>query len=168
MPNTSTATTRFARPRQANAKAGSASLALLLAACSSPAARPADAPAAPGANRSSVVVRSVGAPVYTPEPGRATDAGLQLACQAWTLDHDDVARFFAASREYPDGTQDACCALPCTISGQLTADGQTWDDRINAAATAIWIHGKRMRPFGCSDQACAPLVLLPPDNNAGR
>lgn len=168
MPTTSTATTRFTGRQQANAAAGSASLALLLAACSSPSARPADAPAAPGANRPSVVVRSVGASVYTPEPGRAADAGLQRACQAWTLDRDDVARFFAASREYPEGTQDAFYALPSTISGQFTADGQTWDDRINAAATATWIHGARARTFGCSDRACAPLVLLMPDDNAGR
>ncbi|WCE05904.1 hypothetical protein [Pseudoxanthomonas sp. JBR18] len=114
------------------------------------------------------MVRSVGAPVYAPEPGRAADAGLQRACQAWTLDRDDVARFFAASREYSDGTQGAFYALPCTISGQLTADGQIGNYRINAAATATWIHGERVRTFGCSDRACAPLVLLMPDDNAGR
>ncbi|WDS35279.1 hypothetical protein [Pseudoxanthomonas sp.] len=108
------------------------------------------------------------AAVYTPEVGRAPDPALEASCKAWALDRAGVARFFAASREYPDGTQDAFYWLPCTISGQLQAEGRTWDYRINAAATATWTSGDVVRTFGCTAAACAPLVLLMPDDNSGR
>ncbi|TBV72286.1 hypothetical protein EYC45_15950 [Pseudoxanthomonas winnipegensis] len=141
----------------------------LLAACNSPQARPADTGAAPAAAGSdNVQVLSVGTSVYVPDAGRAADPGLEAACKAWKLDREGVARFFGASREYPDGTGDAFYALPCTISGQLQADGKTWSYAINAAATATWTRGNVVRTFGCSASACTPLVLMMPDNNSGQ
>jgi len=141
----------------------------LLVACNSPQARPAD-PSSTGAASGpiKVIVQSVGASVYAPGSGRTPDAGLEASCKAWKLDPAGVARFFAASREYPDGLQDAFYALPCTISGQLQSQGQTWEYQINAASTATWTRGDVVRTFGCSEQACTSLVLMMPDGNAGH
>lgn len=111
---------------------------------------------------------SVGASVYVPDAGRAPDPALEAACKTWKLDRDGVARFFNASREYPDGARDAFYALPCTISGQLQAEGKTWSYVINAAATATWTNGTVVRTFGCSASACTPLVLMMPDDNSGQ
>jgi hypothetical protein len=115
-----------------------------------------------------IVVESVGAPAYAPAPDKAPDAALAKSCRAWTLDRDRVARFFAASREYPDGLGDAFYSLPCTITGRLQAEGQSWTYTINAAATATWVNGDTVRKFGCSASACKPLVLMMPDENSGR
>jgi hypothetical protein len=114
------------------------------------------------------VVQTVGAPAYAPQQGRAPDAGLEASCRSWRLDRAGVARFFAASREYPDGLQDAFYVLPCTISGQLQAQGKTWTYQINAASTATWTSGDVVRTFGCTASACTPLVLMMPDGNAGE
>ncbi len=115
-----------------------------------------------------MVVQSVGPAVYKPDAGKAPDTALEASCKAWTLDRAGVARFFAASREYPDGTHDAFYWLPCTINGQLQAEGRTWEYQINAAATATWTSGDVVRTFGCSAAACTPLVLMMPDDNSGR
>jgi hypothetical protein len=92
---------------------------------------------------------------------------MAASCRAWVLDRHQVARFFAASREYPDGFGDAFYSLPCTISGELRAEGRIWTYEINAAATATWTSGKTLRRFGCAETACEPLVLLMPDGNSG-
>ena len=54
--------------------------------------------------------------------------------------------------------------LPCEITGTLTADGQRWHYRINAAGTATWTAEGTTRYFGCSATTCSPLVLSMPDN----
>jgi hypothetical protein len=140
----------------------------MLAACSSPAVRPPPAGTAAAGVPADLVVVDVGPAVYEPVAGHAPEPGLAARCQAWSLSADDVARFFHASREYPDGTHDAFYALPCSIHGTLRADGVTWAYQINAAATATWTSAGITRTFGCSAAACSPLVLLRPDDNAGE
>jgi hypothetical protein len=140
----------------------------LLVACSNPQARHANANDHNEASAAGVVVKSVGAPVYTPLPGKTDDRAMAASCRAWVLDRDQVARFFAASHEYPDGFGDAFYSLPCTISGELRAQGRLWTYEINAAATATWTSGETVRRFGCAEAVCEPLVLLMPDDNSGR
>lgn len=112
-------------------------------------------------------MQSVQASRYDADADRKTTPGLEASCKAWTLDRAGVAAFFTASREYPDGAGDAFYSLPCTIEGELQAEGKTWHYQINAAATATWTSGDQTRTFGCTAQACSKLVLLMPDNNAG-
>jgi hypothetical protein len=140
----------------------------LLAACSNPPARPAEPGAAQRTTAGSGLVVQIGPAIYKPDTGKAPDAALEASCKAWTLDRAGIARFFAASREYPDGTRDAFYWLPCTISGQLQAEGKAWNYQINAAATATWTSGDVVRTFGCSAAACTSLVLMMPDDNSGR
>jgi len=140
----------------------------LLVACSHPQARPANTGNYNEAAAADVVVESVGAPVYTPLPGKTDDRAMAASCRAWVLDRDQVARFFAASQEYPDGFGDAFYSLPCTISGELRAHGKLWTYEINAAATATWTSGHTVRRFGCAEAACEPWVLLMPDDNSGK
>lgn len=165
---TSASSTPFRTRRRAKATV-CACLIPLLAACSSPPARPSgtthhDEAAAAGV----VVVESDGAPIYAPPLGKAADPALAASCRAWTLNRDQVARFFAASREYRDGLGDAFYSLPCTITGELRAEGRIWTYEINAAATATWIGGGTVRRFGCAAAACEPLVLMMPDDNRGE
>lgn len=138
----------------------------LMAACNSPAARPVDD--VRSATAGGITVLEVRPAVYIPDSTHAPDAALAGRCAAWSLSAEDVARFFSASREYPDGTHDAFYALPCTISGTLQAEGKTWSYEINAGATAIWTRDSVTRRFGCTDAVCAPLVLMMPDDNSGR
>lgn len=104
------------------------------------------------------------------DPARLDDPqgrepALREACAAWRLDQRQVAAFFAAGREYPDGTHDAFYWLPCSIKGRLRAQGREWDFEINAAATATWTDGDEVRRWGCTAKACEPLVLLMPDEH---
>lgn len=97
------------------------------------------------------------------------EPGLAEACRDWRLTPAQVERFFALSRRYHagEGLQRDFYFLPCRITGQLEAEGRRWDYIINAAATARWQHADEVREFGCADSACAPLVLLMPDDGAG-
>lgn len=165
---TSTSTTPFRTRRRAKVTVCTC-LIPLLAACSNPQARPASTADHRGAAEAAgIVVESVGASIYVPPAGKPGNPAVAASCQAWTLDRNEVARFFAASREYSDGFGDAFYSLPCTIRGELRAEGRSWTYEINAAATATWTDGATVRRFGCADAACEPLVLLMPDGNSGR
>lgn len=133
----------------------------MLLSCSRPDPR-ADPPAG-----GAITVTSVQPAVYRPEAGRPEEPALAASCKAWTLTKQQVAEFFAASSEYPDGTRDAFYWLPCSINGQLLAEGRQWEYQINAAATATWASGDRVRTWGCTAKACETLVLMMPDGNAG-
>ena len=153
----------------------------LLTACK-PQLRPGEiqeaAPAAPAAAASqtpiaapdtgAIQVLQVAAARYQDEP--SAPQGLRERCAAWSLRPDQVAAFFAASREYTpaESTElnDGFYRLPCSIEGRLRADGAEWEYEINAAATGVWRAGERTRTFGCSAAACEPLVLMMPDGNA--
>lgn len=94
------------------------------------------------------------------------EPALREACAAWRLSERQVAAFFAAAREYSDGTNDTYYWLPCSIQGRLRAQGREWTFEINAAATASWRDGDTVRRWGCDARACEPLVLLMRDDNA--
>ncbi|WP_460758955.1 hypothetical protein [Lysobacter fragariae] len=86
------------------------------------------------------------------------------ACSAWRFSKAQVERFFASSREEPEGKAHEFYDLPCTISGTLTAEGRRWDFTINAASTALWRNGGDERYWGCRAKACESMVLLMPDD----
>jgi hypothetical protein len=118
-----------------------------------------------------IIVTRVGTARYTPPAdGVRGDESLKRACADWKLDEAQVARFFALSREYAEHESPQRYArfydLPCTIEGQLKADGRSWAFRINAASTATWESGDRIRSWGCSASGCVPLVLMMPDDQA--
>lgn len=92
------------------------------------------------------------------------DRKMEAACRAWTLDHHQVARFFALAREYPEPQRRTFDWLPCTIKGTLVAEGRSWQYEINAASTATWTSQEERRYWGCSEKRCATLVLMVPDN----
>ena len=108
--------------------------------------------------------------VLSTSPARLLDnphsAGKQFpaACQAWQLSPQQVARFFALATAYPPSARHSFDYLPCEIAGELVADGQRWQYRINAASTASWTHAGQERFFGCSLSECEALVLMLPDN----
>lgn len=118
-----------------------------------------------------IVVTRVGTARYEPPTdGRREDDSLRQACTDWKLDQAQVARFFALSREYTEQEAPQRYAqfydLPCTIEGQLQAEGRDWVFRINAAATATWKSNDKTRSWGCSVNDCTSLVLMMPDDQA--
>lgn len=146
---------RSSKPFRALRRAGppilAASLIATLAACAS----------SPARDPNALTVLRVDAARYDDPQGR--EPALREACAAWRLNPRQVAAFFAAGREYPDGTHDAFYWLPCSIKGRLRAQEREWEFEINAAATATWTDGDTVRRWGCTAKACEPLVLLPPD-----
>jgi len=88
---------------------------------------------------------------------------LETACRRWRLSAQQVAEFFRLSREYEEPPYSAFYQLPCSISGKLRSEGTTWHFVIGGGGTATWSKGGQTRYFGCSADACEPLVLLPAD-----
>ena len=89
--------------------------------------------------------------------------GFAAACQAWQLDTQQVAHFFALATPYPEAAHHRFHYLPCEITGELQFADQPWQYRINAAATAVWEHAGQQRRFACTQPGCVPLVLMLPD-----
>lgn len=108
---------------------------------------------------SSPEVIEVAVAEYTGEAGDP----LETACRDWRLGKDEVAEFFRLSQRYEQSPYSAFYQLPCSISGRLRSEGVAWDFTIDGGATATWSHDGQTRHFGCSAEACAPLVLLPSD-----
>ena len=131
-------------------------LSLSLSACSSH-----PGPAVEGRRTLQVLSTSPAQLLENPESG-----GRQFppACQAWQLSHAQVAQFFLLASEYPQLQHQGFDYLPCEISGELVADGQHWQYRINAAGTARWTRAGQQRYFACDAPGCAPLVLMLPDH----
>ncbi|MGY0610784.1 hypothetical protein [Luteimonas sp. A501] len=88
---------------------------------------------------------------------------LEAACGEWQLSGRQVVEFFQLSRQYGQSPYSEFYQLPCSISGKLRSEGATWDFVIGGGGTATWSHGGQTRHFGCSAEACAPLVLLHTD-----
>lgn len=88
---------------------------------------------------------------------------LEEACTNWRLSPVQVARFFRLSQHYQEDPYNAFYQLPCSISGELEAEGKVWRFQINGGATATWTSGEDERHWGCSAKACESLVLLPTD-----
>ena len=104
-------------------------------------------------------VLEVAAAEYT---GRTGDP-LEAACRNWRLSSEQVAEFFRLSERYEQSPYAGFYQVPCSISGKLRSEGVAWDFTIGGGATATWTHDEQTRHFGCSAEACAPLVLLPSD-----
>lgn len=92
----------------------------------------------------------------------AASAGdpLEAACGEWQLSGQQVVEFFQLSRQYRQSPYSELYQQPCSISGKLRSEGATGDFVIGGGGTATWSHGGQTRHFGCSAEACAPLVLL--------
>ncbi|MEN1929674.1 hypothetical protein WCE37_11875 [Luteimonas sp. MJ250] len=97
------------------------------------------------------------------EYGGTAGDPLEAACGDWRLSGQQVAEFFQLSRQYEQLPYSEFYQLPCSISGKLRSEGGTWDFVIGGGGTATWSRGGQTRYFGCSAEACAPLVLLHTD-----
>ncbi|GAA3914464.1 hypothetical protein [Luteimonas lutimaris] len=106
-----------------------------------------------------VRIIDVGEPRYGGEPGDP----LEAACHEWRLSAQQVAEFFRLGQQYEQPPYAGFYQLPCSISGKLRSEGVTWDFTIGGGGTATWSNGGQARHFGCSVEACEPLVLLPAD-----
>ena len=89
---------------------------------------------------------------------------LQDACQAWGLSAQQVERFFQLSEPYPSSPYSGFYQLPCSVSGELQAEGKAWTFEINGGATATWRAEDETRYWGCNVEECEPLVLMPTDS----
>ena len=87
----------------------------------------------------------------------------KAACDGWRLGTLQVEQFFRLSEPYGASPYGAFYQVPCSISGELQAEGRSWDFQIDGGGTAIWTSGDETRYWGCSDQQCANLVLLATD-----
>lgn len=74
-----------------------------------------------------------------------------------------MGNFFRLSERYDESPYSQFYQLPCSISGELQAEGKTWQFTINGGATATWNHQGVTRYWGCSAKACEALVLMPTD-----
>lgn len=106
-----------------------------------------------------VWIIDVGEPRYGGESGDP----LEAACHEWRLTGAQVAEFFRLSRQYEKRPYAGFYHLPCSISGKLRSEGVTWRFTIDGGGMATWSNGGQTRYFGCSVDACEPLVLLPAD-----
>lgn len=114
--------------------------------------------AQPPASASPEVIE-VAAADYTGEAGDP----LETACRDWRLTRAQVAEFFRLGQQYEQPPYAGFYQLPCSISGKLRSEGVTWDFTIGGGGMATWSSGGQTRHFGCSVDACEPLVLLPAD-----
>lgn len=87
----------------------------------------------------------------------------EAACMEWRLVPTQVERFFKLSDRYEESPYSAFYHVPCSISGELQAEGHSWSFQINGGATAIWTSGEETRYWGCSDEQCADLVIFATD-----
>ena len=94
--------------------------------------------------------------------GAAGD-GEEAACLGWRLDPSQVERFFELSERFEENPYEAFYQVPCSVSGELQAEGRSWRFRINGGATATWSSGDEVRYWGCSEKECGALVLLATD-----
>lgn len=126
-------------------------VAMTLAACQSASPRP--------PSDQEVRVTRVAASQYEGVAGGSEKA----ACDGWHLGTLQIEQFFKLSEQYEESPYDAFYQVPCSISGELQAEGRSWDFQINGGATAIWVSGEDTRYWGCSDEQCANLVILATD-----
>lgn len=132
---------------------------LMLMACSPRQDLRADVPVA----NDSVRVLEVSASVYDPTGASGDGVARKAECARWALDRRQAETFLRLSHPITAEEQHAAFYhLPCSVKGRLQADGETWDFQINAGATATWHRGDEVKTFGCSEAACAPLVLMMP------
>ena len=89
--------------------------------------------------------------------------GEEAACRKWRLSASQVERFFSLSKSFEDSPYSAFYQVPCSIRGELQAQGRVWDFQINGGATAVWTSGEQTRYWGCTDEQCAGLVLIAAD-----
>ncbi|RNF85097.1 hypothetical protein EER27_04755 [Lysobacter psychrotolerans] len=86
-----------------------------------------------------------------------------VACRNWRLSTTNVERFFRLSERYEESPYSLFYQGPCSISGELQAEGRTWRFQLDGGATATWTGGGETRHWGCSAKECEPLVLLATD-----
>ncbi|MFD1261484.1 hypothetical protein [Entomomonas asaccharolytica] len=96
-----------------------------------------------------------------PQP---SDEAMYQACQEWNLTAEQVREFFMLSKHYKESPYNLFYQLPCSITGELQLEDQTWQFTIDAGATGKWQNTNTVLYFGCTDNNCEPLVLMMPDN----
>ncbi len=118
-----------------------------------PQGRHADAPG-------TVRVLEISKAEYAPRQGERAIPAEEAACKAWVLDKQQAETFFRLSKPLKEGELHDYDWLPCSIKGQLTADGKPWSFEINAAGTSTWRSKDQAKLLGCAQPACAPLILM--------
>ena len=108
------------------------------------------------------MVLDVSAAEYQPAQGARASISEQATCNAWSLGRQQAARVLRLSTELGEGELHGFDWLPCSIKGQASVHGTTWQFEINAAGTSTWRNGERTRLMGCSQPACEPLLILTP------
>lgn len=93
---------------------------------------------------------------------RGDGPALAASCRAWALTPVQAEAFFRHARPITPEAGHGFDTLPCTIAGRLRSEGREWAFEINGGATATWRSGNDQTLLGCSDPACAPLVLSMP------
>jgi hypothetical protein len=95
---------------------------------------------------------------------KETNQSIIDACSAWTLTKEEVAIFFTHSKlinSYEKNNH--YYFMPCEIKGTLVRNDTTFNFSINAGSTAELIFRDIIFYYGCSDNICSKLVLMPPD-----
>lgn len=100
---------------------------------------------------------------YTGNPGDQ----IETACGEWSLTPEQVRAFFELSSRYEEYPYSEFYQVPCTISGEISAEGHVWRFEINGGGTATWSSDSQARYWGCSAEQCEPLVLLLSDGMSG-
>lgn len=113
-----------------------------------------------------ITVVRISRPSYNARGEQGSGAALRSECDRWKIDRKQAATFFRLSERISSETAHRdFYYLPCSVTGELEAEGKVWNFEINAAATATWVNGDEIRSFGCSNPACKPLVVMMPDGN---
>lgn len=110
----------------------------------------------PKNNGGQIQVVSVGSAVY----GGLAGAEEETWCKNWRLSTAQVEQFFRVSTHYEENPYSLFYQVSCSISGELRADGKTWQFAIEGGGTATWVNARTTRYWGCGAPQCEPLVIL--------
>lgn len=105
-------------------------------------------------------------PVIVDQPAHINpaDQAMYDTCKTWQLSKEQVTQFFKLSETYPENPYSHYYQIPCKITGSLQTQGQTWRFTIEGGATGAWQQGNSIKYFGCHQEACTPLVIMPTDD----
>lgn len=92
---------------------------------------------------------------------------LNQACQNWHLNKQQITQFFLLSEQYQYSPYSQYYQVPCNINGTLRYQNEIWQFTINGGATGNWQREGSIKYFGCRDEKCESLVIIPTDDMKG-
>lgn len=108
------------------------------------------------ANPGALRIIEINPSVYRGRPAPTEEA----RCKAWRLTDRQAEQIFKLNEHYDENPYSQFYQMSCVISGELIAEGKAWRFEIDGGGTAIWQREDEVRYWGCSTQACEPLVML--------